>query len=357
MIDNRLSLLDGFLVIAILMVMIFHYYSRFLGDLYTYIFDVPTLFSYGYLGVELFFVISGFVITLSLTKSDSFLQFFKKRFARLIPGMVVCSLTTFFIVRFFVKGGLFLGEKTISNLLISNTFISPKLINWIFDINPAYIDGAYWSLWIELSFYFLVAITYFADKKNILRNFSVLILLGVISSLFFKSEFGFHISKVVISEPVFMLINRVFLVFNFFDYGIWFLIGMVLKDLYFDKNNNRLKMFISLLFIFQIAIIFNLYTIAFTLATFVLFYLFVYRPHIISFLGHPLISKIGIASYSIYLIHQVLGVLLINKLSPFFGSYNWLLGIIAIFISCFFGVYSYNKLENPLSKKLRCINF
>lgn len=48
---NRVSTFDGLRAIAILMVMLYHYYYRFRGTLYSYDLTIPEVFKYGRLGV------------------------------------------------------------------------------------------------------------------------------------------------------------------------------------------------------------------------------------------------------------------------------------------------------------------
>jgi peptidoglycan/LPS O-acetylase OafA/YrhL len=132
---------------------------------------------------------------------------------------------------------------------------------------------------------------------------------------------------------------------------------MVLKQLYYDKTNKQLITYFLILFFFQSVLIFNAYTFVFSVITCILLFLFVYKPSMISFLGGTSISKVGIASYSIYLIHENIGVLLINKLSYLFNDFNWLLGLVIFLLISSFGVYSYKYLEVPFGKKIKSIVF
>lgn len=355
MIKERVTILDGLRVLAIFMVMLFHYYSRFLDTHYTYSFKMPTIFSYGYLGVELFFIISGFVISLTLNKCDGFVEFMKKRFVRLIPAMVICSTVTFLFVILFDSNNLFKQSKSIVNLAISNTFISPLLINTALSTNVSYIDGAYWSLWVEITFYILAGLFYFFSPKKFIRNFSLLVFLGMMGFFLCISEIGANILIPYIGIDLFQFLRIFFKIFTFFEYGIWFLIGMVLKLLYFDKSNIRLIVYFVALFFFQTLLILNVYTILFSITTLSLLLLFVFKPSIISFLGSKFLSKIGIASYSIYLLHQNIGVLSINKLSPFFYDFNWIIGLIVFVLISLLGIYSYKYIEMPLGKKLKSV--
>ena len=71
----------------------------------------PEAIPNGYLGVDIFFVISGFVITFSLLKSinsglpsrDILLSFFSKRAARILPALIVYVTVTALILCLFIK--------------------------------------------------------------------------------------------------------------------------------------------------------------------------------------------------------------------------------------------------------------
>lgn len=118
-IDSRIEIMDSLRVVAVIMVMLYHYYSRFYGNHYTYVVNTSEFLKFEYLGVELFFIISGVVIMLTLQNCDSIFVFLKKRFGRLIPGMLICPTSTFSP-----------NSHLFSNIIISNTFsfIKRKII-------------------------------------------------------------------------------------------------------------------------------------------------------------------------------------------------------------------------------------
>ena len=164
---NRLNYLDSLRGIAVLIVVLYHYYYRFSQEGY-YKFQTIVgitdnyLFQFGFYGVHLFFVISGFVISLTLFKSDSLTKFAIRRFARLWPAMLLCSILTFIYLKFF--GVIF--QSSPLNFLPSLTFTNPYLFNRIFINNEFnWMDGAYWSLFVEIRFYILVALIFFFTKR------------------------------------------------------------------------------------------------------------------------------------------------------------------------------------------------
>ena len=87
---HRIAFLDGLRGIAILLVVFYHAYTRWsdivpYGARYAH-FPVAQL---GWLGVELFFMISGFVIYMTLEKCRSFGEFLYRRWLRLFPAMLL----------------------------------------------------------------------------------------------------------------------------------------------------------------------------------------------------------------------------------------------------------------------------
>jgi peptidoglycan/LPS O-acetylase OafA/YrhL len=89
--ESRIDILDSYRFIAILSVMLYHYYSRWTPpqnnvSYYPYGSGYDH-FSLGWLGVQFFFIISGFVIAFTLTRTGSFTEFWKKRLIRLLPSM------------------------------------------------------------------------------------------------------------------------------------------------------------------------------------------------------------------------------------------------------------------------------
>lgn len=95
---TRLTNFDGLRGIAIILVVFYHYTS--------YLRDQPNslyrIFNYGYHGVELFFIISGFVIYFTLDKYRDSTRFVIARFCRLYP-VYWCSICLV-LVLVYLKG-------------------------------------------------------------------------------------------------------------------------------------------------------------------------------------------------------------------------------------------------------------
>jgi peptidoglycan/LPS O-acetylase OafA/YrhL len=138
---------------------------------------------FGWVGVEIFFVISGFVIANSADKSSP-VEFLFNRALRLYPAVWVCATLTLIVL-------LFAGESSSEFILpyIRAMLLIPK------GINGQWIDCIYWTLAAEMAFYGLVFCT-LLTKKITLRHlalgltlysgafnaFSLLVLSGAIRS-------------------------------------------------------------------------------------------------------------------------------------------------------------------------------
>lgn len=147
---KRLDYLDLLRVLALGSVMCFHYFFNGISkETVTSVSLTPfaSIAKYGYLGVELFFLISGFVILYS-TQNRTAWEFIKKRFIRLYP-MFWLGLITIFVVAnlpFWSNKGPDFG-KFLWNLTMIPTAFG---MHWL--------DEAHWFLMRELQFYLVIIV-------------------------------------------------------------------------------------------------------------------------------------------------------------------------------------------------------
>jgi peptidoglycan/LPS O-acetylase OafA/YrhL len=176
--DERIEILDGLRGLAVLFVIGYHYFGQWAPplnsvSLYPYGESLASVsyFRFGYLGVDLFFLVSGFVITLTLTRCSGPREFLARRFARLFPAMVLASSATFLIVRYLSPH---FWTRKFCDFLPGLTFTDPWLFKQYVGIDCEFMDGAYWSLFVEVRFYFLVALLYFGwSRAAFLRNSAI----------------------------------------------------------------------------------------------------------------------------------------------------------------------------------------
>ena len=147
---GRVPALDLLRLVAVLGVILFHYGFRgptAFGTTHVAWPELSAVARYGYLGVPVFFVISGFVIAYS-AEGRTATTFAIARFARIYPCFLVCMTLTFL-------AALWLGPP----------YFSTGLAQWAANLVVAapalhqpYMDSAYWSLVAEITFYAWVTV-------------------------------------------------------------------------------------------------------------------------------------------------------------------------------------------------------
>jgi peptidoglycan/LPS O-acetylase OafA/YrhL len=187
----RVPEVDLLRFLSAISVMIFHYtFSGFHGGVQTqmpYAWLDP-ISRYGYLGVECFFMISGFVIFMS-AKNVTISAFATARFARIFPALWICCTITFVCMLFAsdAHSGLHASVSDyLKNLLLLNKLFS-----------SAFIDGSYWSLCYEIQFYFFVAIFVLLRRMDLYPKFLVFWLCISIAELIFPRG---RLASVIMSD-------------------------------------------------------------------------------------------------------------------------------------------------------------
>jgi peptidoglycan/LPS O-acetylase OafA/YrhL len=288
--EGRFRELDVLRGLAALGVVLFHYLTRY-DQMYTPRADVPFGFPIGASGVELFFVISGFVIFMTLGRCASASDFLISRFSRLYPAYWAAALLTWSVgtVWPLPKQGYTINQLVI-NLTMAQGFIN---------VEP--IDGVYWSLNVELCFYIVMLLLFTCGFLNYtVRVCSVWLAVAALNR--WLSDYGIDIPWKI--QQVLVL-----------RYAELFVAGIVFYKIYAE----RLNITHSVLLIGCI----SLHTIAHgrqglvsILAIFGLVGIAVSgRAQLLC--ARPLIW-LGTISYTLYLTHQMIGFALIRE----FDSYN-----------------------------------
>lgn len=172
--SSRLAVLDGFRAVAILLVIGFHYGVRWAppwtrdaswlpyGEMFTGVW----ILKYGRSHACFFFLLSGFVILLTLERCSGVADFWRKRLARLWPGLIVCaSLTTLALLTWGPRQWL----KDPVSFILSVLMIDPEVLQPHFPhTDLGWIDGAYWTLAVEARFYLLVSVVFLLPRKAFL---------------------------------------------------------------------------------------------------------------------------------------------------------------------------------------------
>lgn len=131
--------------VAALAVVVYHYAPRAIAIGMAVPSPVVSVSSFGYLGVELFFVISGCVITLSASGRTA-KAFLVNRAVRLYPTFWAALVFTVVMQIALVQGSHFPSTQFLANLTMLPGYLGEEPI-----------DDVYWTLSVEWKFYALVA--------------------------------------------------------------------------------------------------------------------------------------------------------------------------------------------------------
>lgn len=160
--QQRILYLDGLRGLAILLTMIWHY----LGPIYAmhlpygHAYAHWPLVRYGWAGVNLFFLISGYVIFMTLERCSGFVDFIARRWLRLFPAMLLASLIIFAAAQP-MAGEMPGGQAMPIDFLPGLTFTNPFYFRHWWGIEPRSLDGAFWSLYVEVAFYVAIGLMFF----------------------------------------------------------------------------------------------------------------------------------------------------------------------------------------------------
>jgi len=287
--ESYMQKIDSFRAVAVIVVILNHFNKDFLPN--------------GYLGVDIFFVLSGFVITKSLLsrEHDSFKTFYKsfliKRFRRIYPVLIFVILLFLVLINFYDPrtNNTFLTGLT-SLFAFSNIFLYTQSIQYFSDISSYNSFLHTWSLGVEEQFYLIFPVFYFLFIRN-KKLFKVFLIFFIsVSIYFFINEYTQNFSSAYYLP----------------QYRFWEIALGSLTALFSGYKSNLLQ---NINFIFLIILLFSniennalLHVgIVFLTALFILLYdskTFFDKP-----LNNNTVSKIGLLSYSLYLIHLPVSIM------------------------------------------------
>lgn len=272
--QEHLDILDALRGFAALSVCIWHFTGKVLPKLN--VASLYNIFSWGWAGVTVFFVISGFIIPHIMYKSNyrvnKFGRFMGKRFIRIAPPsyiiLTLILLQWWFGEHIYKSNNFNFSHLTVSEIVSNFLYIAPFL-------NHDWINAVFWTLTQEFQFYILIGITFTFSFKNI---YTFLIFSIAVALLFY------------IPIPQYEFFGK---------YGSIFLIGG-LTALFKNKKINTPIFLAALVFLTSIVYFQNyigngIINALFSFSTALIIAFIKFKNIIATFLG-----KI---SYSLYLIH------------------------------------------------------
>jgi peptidoglycan/LPS O-acetylase OafA/YrhL len=329
-IGSRFLELDALRGLAAAMVVLFHFTINANGAI------LGWEFSYGVTGVDIFFIISGFVIFLTISRVKKWPDFVVSRFARLYPAFWCCMFLTA------IATAIFEPDMLTFSRVLANMTMAPIY----FGIEN--LDQSYWTLLVELAFYTWILVLFVTTRLHNIVSAGFLFLIFIILFHRFSPHYpGLH---EYIARKV-ELLNH----FPLFFSGILFYLIRTRKDVF---RNTLLIIFSFLTACFlhyqggrsqyhvspmEHYVILAFYHIVFALTIF----------GRMSFLNRAPLLFLGKISYSLYLIHQYIGIRLLAVLTDDLGLniYPSLLVVIAFCIGL---AYAVNQIvEVPANRLIR----
>jgi len=366
--EDRIEIIDSFRALSIIGVMLYHFFSAYVnfsinGKPYYPYENKYDFFFWGKYGVEFFFIISGFVIFYTLTNTPNLITFAKRRFTRLFPSILVSTLIIYVFLLFFDVHDVIPEGHKLRNFIPSLTFVKPSIFSEISRIIASktqfeYINGSYWSLWPEIEFYFIAGTLFFYNKKKYTRNlFIVTISLMIVQNFLLGNQELYRSSSDWI-RIVLLYSSTLSQHFDIANYIFYFSIGSLSFSLFCSWKNRKkveleLLLYIMFLVLIQTITVQTNMLIIVNLVMVLLFMAFIYFPKTISYIKNPFLSKIGLSSYFLYLIHEPIGILIINSFGGKTSNLAFILPLLLIFALISISIYYYDNIEKRLTNLCR----
>jgi peptidoglycan/LPS O-acetylase OafA/YrhL len=334
--------LDCLRGIAVTLVMLHHYvydydfhYNLFplnrFTSLYTYI---QPAFYYGYLAVHLFFVISGFVIFMTIERSRNKMDFIVSRFSRIYPAYFCAVLITimFLYILPLPNWDVFGFKEIVMNLTMSQGLF--KIHN---------IDQVYWTLSVEIKFYVIIYILFLTGILNRVSMLGVCWLSLSAISVIYNIPFKKYLDVLLI-----------------LPFAPLFVSGMLfykIKKQQITNRNLTITLILAAYIIQSLWILENseagnadIIIVGFIYLTF-----FIFSNRGLAFIINKPLLFLGSISYSLYLLHNVIGYVLIYQIRKITN-----LPVVYLLIPCVTTIamayFLHMYVEKPAMKLMRSLN-
>ena len=322
---QHVVLLDFVRFLAALSVMIYHLCYWKNGYIPTDVLDSNNFWWFGWIGVQVFFLLSGYVIAFSASKATP-VSFARSRFLHLIPTIWICASITLITQ--------LLLDSQLHELDLLYSYLSTLIIYPL----GVHIDVVYWTLTVECAFYFLVflVLQYLTFSKLI----PIMIFIGVISSLYNILIILMDLNLLSVLLPKFsLLLNKLHHMRTtrllLLEHGIYFSLGVLLWYLTQKPKNEFSIQAVSFVFaiVYSITVlnVSNEYILEhhavgvlaisplIVFLTGLLLICFAQKLGRIHFLNsEPMkiaLRLLGLTTFPLYLLHNNAGLVVISRLS------------------------------------------
>lgn len=290
---------------------------------------------YGYLGVSLFFIISGYVIAFS-AENKSWVEFASSRFARIYPTFILMMTASAGVIALFGAPHFDMSlAKYAANLVIL-----PKLFG------QEFVDGAYWSIVMEIIFYGWIFL---------------LIVLGQIDRLVRILPFWLLLS--LLNETI--LNNEALRLAAITEFSGFFSLGIII---YMARNGWRPGLFLLFMAAFTLSVFTSLKGAAWAQAAYHQFYsggvvvilvvamvgLFFAAVNLrVEGRAARIATLLGGVTYPVYLLHQNVGYIAIPRVAQVLPDGMAVLATVsAVLLACLLYHLAIERKLNPVVRRL-----
>lgn len=285
--SSRVVELDALRGIAALAVVAFHYTTQY-GQQYGHATPLAFGFPVGNYGVNLFFLISGFVIFMTLERTRNAMDFLVSRFSRLYPAYWTALVVTAIVV---YTLGMPAQRLPLYDLLLNVTMVQQFL-------GFEHLDGSYWTLQVELFFYAQMLLWFVLMQ---LKRIHLIIGVWLVLAVGYGEMAQHHMHFSYMAREALILQHIPF-----------FALGILFYRLHTRGDENLLNYAMMMVCLVAIGIVRPLVFLWVALGCCGIFLLFV--NGMLSWLRGRFFVFLGSISYSLYLLHQAVGFALIHAL-------------------------------------------
>ncbi|NHN56573.1 acyltransferase [Calidifontibacter sp. DB0510] len=332
---GRFGELDALRGIAACAVVAFHYTTLF-DEFFPGHRRFPVTFRAGALGVQLFFMISGFVILMTARQKRSARAFGLARAVRLYPTYWACVTVTLLVTS--ATGVSVLGQPA-DVVAVNYTMLQSFL-------RVRDLDGAYWSLAREITFYLIVAAALVVMRGRLTSRVTTRI--AVVWTLF-----GLALCTLSWMRPG--NVTHLLVSATASQYAPLFSFGMVMYEMRLGQRRGLLlPAFLALAATatqgliegWRLAPVVFLLTLAFAAVT---------LTNRFAWLNTRVLLWLGAVSYPLYLLHQNIGYAIIVRTDERLGPYGSRLIAFAVVLALAWGVHEVieRRLTRAISVRLR----
>lgn len=323
---SRISHVDGLRGIAILLVVGYHYFPKILPG--------------GFAGVDVFFVVSGYVIHRSISTLDrySFREFYTRRAIRIFPALTIVAFLVILFSKYFYLDyplRILLNSAIASSLFATNYyFISTSNYFDLESISKPLLT--LWSLAVEEQFYLLWPIIFWAFLKRYKLLLTGLILFSFVSAIYFgiRSEsfnfFSLQTRFWEIALGIYISTLKIEKYTAVYRHARRILVGGLIPFVLIDFGAKNWPNFITLLVVIGTALV-------------------ILCPGIFlsRFLSFPIILFFGRISFPLYLVHWPL-LSFYNNMKP--ANLPIIDKLVLMIISITFAFLIHKLIEKPIQR-------